>query len=298
MCDISKIFLLAIAVILVNNGVNGIMGGYSTILGQYPYQASLRRAVYYSFTKQRFTENFCGGAILNKRWLITAAHCTTKKLIPELSDLLIGAGELSFLSTSTMYGAEQIITHPRYNVTGKHLSFDISLIKTTSDIRFSKHFQPLSLSKDWIGETKASTVSGWGLRDVSIGILQFFVNIFIILLIKSNNYIFSYLQQMQISEYSYFIYVSTLLKEDCIQKYEGNASEFVDDSILCGFSRYGVGLCHGDAGDPLVLNNRLIGIALWDVPESSPCAIGKPNFFTRISSYLNWIENYVNVNID
>lgn len=99
------------------------------------------------------------------------------------------------------------------------------------------------------------------------------------------------------SEYSRFSYVNTLSNEDCIQKYGEPASKIVDNYILCGNSNYGVGLCHGDAGDPFTLNNRLIGIALWEVPESSPCASGKPNFFIRISSYISWIQNYVNVNI-
>lgn len=76
------------------------------------------------------------------------------------------------------------------------------------------------------------------------------------------------------------------------------ASTFVDDSILCAFYRYGNGLCHGDGGNPLVLNNKIVGIALWDVSDvKSPCAIGKPDRFTRVSYYLDWIENHVNVSI-
>lgn len=105
---------------------------------------------------------------------------------------------------------------------------------------------------------------------------------------------------MQEAGYARFIYLKTLSNEDCMQKYGENASKFIDDSILCAFSSfstYGVGLCHGDAGNPLVLNGRLVGIALWDVAESSPCAIGKPDQYTRISSYLSWITNHVNVSI-
>ena len=76
--------------------------------------------------------------------------------------------------------------------------------------------------------------------------------------------------------------------------------EYIDDAVLCAvgkFDVYGVGLCHGDGGNPLVENGRLIGIALWDVPENVPCAIGNPNQFTRVSSYIDWIENHVNVSI-
>lgn len=100
--------------------------------------------------------------------------------------------------------------------------------------------------------------------------------------------------------YARYIYLKTISNADCIQKYGENASEFIDNSIMCAvssFYTYGVGLCHGDAGNPLVLNGRLVGIALWDVHKSAPCALGKPDQYTRISSYLDWIKNHVNVSI-
>lgn len=105
---------------------------------------------------------------------------------------------------------------------------------------------------------------------------------------------------MKDAVYSRFIYLKTLTNEDCIQKYGGNASEFIDESILCAFSSfstYGVGLCHGDSGNPLIFKDQLVGIALWDVVESSPCAIGKPDQYTRISSYISWIKNHANVSV-
>lgn len=105
---------------------------------------------------------------------------------------------------------------------------------------------------------------------------------------------------MQDAVYARFIYLKTLANDDCIQKYGGNASEFIDESILCAssnFVTYGVGLCHGDSGNPLISNGQLVGIALWDVPEPLPCAIGKPDQYTRISSYISWIKYHVNVSV-
>lgn len=77
--------------------------------------------------------------------------------------------------------------------------------------------------------------------------------------------------------------------------------EYIDDALLCAvgkFDVYGVGLCHGDSGSPLVDGERrLVGIALWDVPDNFPCAIGHPNQFTRVSAYIDWIEDHANVSI-
>lgn len=173
MREFLKIFLLSSAVISVVNGESKrflsarIMGGDFTLVDQHKYQVSLRRLKYVSWTPEPFTENFCGGAILNKRWILTAAHCCTKKQIPKMSDLLIGMGELRFSQTSPMHRAENIIKHPNYDHSEQYLKYDISLIKTNRDIEFNAHIAPISLAKDWIDNKKTVTVAGWGLREVS-----------------------------------------------------------------------------------------------------------------------------------
>ena len=44
---------------------NRIVGGRQAQKGQFPYQVTL----------QVFGEHFCGGSILNEKWILTAAHC-------------------------------------------------------------------------------------------------------------------------------------------------------------------------------------------------------------------------------
>lgn len=42
----------------------------------------------------------------------------------------------------------------------------------------------------------------------------------------------------------------------------------------------------GDSGGPLVANGELIGIVSW----GKPCAVGKPDVFTRVYYYREWIK--------
>ena len=59
-------------------------------------------------------------------------------------------------------------------------------------------------------------------------------------------------------------------------------------SNLCTANEKGQGACQGDSGGGLVdpKTNTLCGIVSWGIP----CAKGKPDVFTRVSWFLDWIK--------
>lgn len=90
----------------------------------------------------------------------------------------------------------------------------------------------------------------------------------------------------------YYISVFTTTREECIER-AGDLADIIHDSILCADTKKGQGTCVGDSGGPLVVKNKLVGVVSWGVL----CASGKPDAFSRISSYVGWIQNTTNIEI-
>ena len=61
---------------------SSIVGGEDASLSDYPWQVSLRNVVV-------GLSHFCGGSILNERWILTASHCLDG-LTPFLYDVVAG----------------------------------------------------------------------------------------------------------------------------------------------------------------------------------------------------------------
>lgn len=60
---------------------------------------------------------------------------------------------------------------------------------------------------------------------------------------------------------------------------------------MCTFTQVGEGMCNGDSGGPLVYGTELVGVISWGVP----CAQGKPDVYTRISSVYSWISSVLDL---
>lgn len=119
---------------------NRIVNGVQAAPGEFPWQVHLRY-------KSDGT-GFCGGSILNERWILTAAHCITEygQLINRNEALSVAVGWHSYKGTfndvsdedrklgTDFIGVEQQIPYPNYD----HVEIfnDIALIKLEKDIQF------------------------------------------------------------------------------------------------------------------------------------------------------------------
>ncbi|CAK1548126.1 unnamed protein product [Leptosia nina] len=131
--------------------VTKVIGGKDAPDGAFPYQVSLRTKV----------DHFCGGSILNKRWILTAAHCLDPKLT-KLSEkeIIIVVGTNSRTQGGDKYYVKQAIRNDDYD--NVDLTNDIGLIEVTKDIQFNDKVQPISLPDKDVKPGDNVLITGWG----------------------------------------------------------------------------------------------------------------------------------------
>lgn len=80
--------------------------------------------------------------------------------------------------------------------------------------------------------------------------------------------------------------MNTLTNDECRKRHDKSMHKYIYEGTLCAFARKGQGVCNGDSGGPLAVNEQLVGVASW----AKDCARGVPDGYVRISMFLKWIR--------
>ncbi|KAG6804302.1 chymotrypsin-1 [Apis mellifera caucasica] len=206
----------------------------------------------YQVSLRKNKSHFCGGSIIDSRTILTAAHCVEG--LSNLNGITVQAGTNQLNSGGVSYVPEKVVAHRSFNALS--LVNDIALIRVNQDISFTNLIQPIKLasgSKTYEGSD--CILSGWGTT-------------------KLNGNVPNNLQWIK-------------LKIETEQKCK-QAHWRVQSSHICTFTKSGEGACHGDSGGPLVVGDLQVGI----VSFGQPCAVGKPDVYTRVSSFTSWINEH------
>jgi trypsin len=225
-----------------------IVGGSNANLGQYPYQVSLRTAANF---------HFCGGSIINNRWILSAAHCTIGRA---QNAVRVQVGTVLLNSGGVQHTSSRIVNHPSYN--SNTIANDVSVVQTATTIGFNTNVQAIALGSAQVGGGVTAIVTGWGGTAVTGG--------------ASPNQ----LQQLT---------TTTLTNADCRARHSTVNAAFVFDHKICTFRQAGQGICQGDSGGPLAAGGAVIGTVSWNIP----CARGFPDAFDRVSFFRTWILNTI-----
>lgn len=235
-----------------------VIGGEPTPEGERGYQVSL-------FS---FGEHLCGGSLIDREWVLTAAHCVTAEDLSEGMQVMLGSRQLN--SQSALFiPAVQVIAHEDYD-TDFNSNNDIALVRLASpapDYIPTVKLADENIMQNFVTTGAITTVSGWGYTD--------------------NNYDLPPLELQQVDLPIYD-------QETCNQAHYEEQGVTVLDSMICaGYPEGGKDSCFGDSGGPLTVTTDEgdfnVGIVSWG---SQQCATpGLPGVYTRIASYLEWIES-------
>ncbi|MCA9867615.1 MAG: trypsin-like serine protease [Anaerolineae bacterium] len=241
-----------------------IVGGQEADPGEWPWQVAL-----VSKGIDPGNGQFCGGALIDERWVLTAAHCVDTATTNSL-DIVAGIHDLVTVDAGAVRVAlSQIIVHPGWNDSTK--DNDIALLKLAQPIAErarSATALPIAYSKLPPASVGAlvgvdATVTGWGNRSSS---------------------------GQDFPARLHEVVVPIISNVDCHNAY-GNLT----DNMLCaGLAQGGKDSCQGDSGGPLVVadgpNWQQAGIVSFGIGCALP---GYPGVYTRVSRYLDWIASNI-----
>lgn len=124
-----------------------ITGGQAASAGQFPHQVSLQALP--------LRNHFCGGSILNERWILTAAHCTINRNAG--SFVVVTSSHLR--SSGRSLSTARVVNHANYDP--QRITNDVAVVQTTTNIVFDQTTQPIPLINRDVLSGRLE-VSGWG----------------------------------------------------------------------------------------------------------------------------------------
>ncbi|BFG01387.1 serine protease SP24D-like [Drosophila madeirensis] len=233
--------------------INGrVVGGEDAALGQFPHQVSLRNGGSHS----------CGGSILSRNYILTAAHCVTNVEDENgfhapiaASRFTIRAGSNDRFSGGVLIQVVEVIVHENY---GKFLN-DVALLRLESPLFYSNSIKAIDLPTANTPADADIIISGWGLLK----------------------------HQGDLPRYLQYNTLKSITVEKC-----GELIDFGVESELCLLHEADNGACNGDSGGPAVYNNQVVGVAGFVVDG---CGSTYPDGYARVYYFNDWIRQHSDV---
>ncbi|NXC65721.1 TMPS2 protease, partial [Anhinga anhinga] len=240
------------------NIMNRIVGGSGAVLGQWPWQVSLHVQ----------GTHVCGGSIITRQWIVTAAHCVEGQFSdPRSWRVYAGILNQNEMILKHAYRVQQIISHPDYDTDSK--DNDVALMKLETLLSFTDTVQPVCLPNSGMmfQPDQQYWISGWGAEH----------------------------QGGKTSNRLNYAMVSLIERSRCnsVSIYNG----MIFPTMICaGYLEGRIDSCQGDSGGPLVTKKNslwwLVGDTSWGTGCASP---NRPGVYGNMTVFTDWIHKNMQV---
>ncbi|XP_035383035.1 enteropeptidase [Electrophorus electricus] len=234
-------------------GMGRVVGGEDAQKGAWPWMVSLKWQ----------GRHVCGAALIDREWLVTAAHCVYGKNI-HLSywEAVLGVHTQNNDETSERqtHLVDQVIMNQLYNRETKDA--DIALMHLKTQVNFTDYIQPICLPvpKQQFEPGRKCVIAGWGY-------------------LTEGGSVANILQQAVLP------ILSRAQCQEWLPEYD------ITERMVCaGYAEGGIDSCKGDSGGPLMCEEDnhwvLVGVTAFGKGCGQP---QRPGAYARVSQFTDWV---------